>query len=140
MCIYIYISIYLSIYLSISLSLSIYIYIYIYIEMRSKLVATRRPSSARIEFSERDKWGQHLWGHCEFHVFLTEGPFWVLPSAYFYLPKCASAYFFPQSVKFITVAAAPLVLTPFVRDQLRHGQSSRVPSGKTSAAPGSSEL
>ena len=19
--------------------------------------------------SERDKWGQHLWGHCKFHVF-----------------------------------------------------------------------
>ena len=34
-----------------------------------------------------------------------------------YLPKSARAYLFPQSVKFITSAAAPLVLTPFVRNQ-----------------------
>ena len=27
------------------------------------------PSSLQIKHSERDKWGQHEWGHCEFHVF-----------------------------------------------------------------------
>ena len=32
--------------------------------------------------------------------------------------KSARAYLFPQSVKFITFAAAPLVLTPFVRNHV----------------------
>ena len=47
------------------------------------------------------------------------GTFWVLPLTYFYLPKSARAYLLPQSVEstFITFAADPLVLTPFVRNQ-----------------------
>ena len=51
---------------------------------------------------------------------LTEGPFGVLPLTYAYLHKSARAYLFPQSVKLITFAAAPLVVTPFVRNQLLH--------------------
>ena len=39
----------------------------------------------------------------------------VLPLTYFYLPKSARAYLFPQS-------AAPLVLTPFIRNQDGRGR------------------
>ena len=46
------------------------------------------------------------------------GTFLVLPLTYLYLPKSARAYPFPQSVKVITFAAALLVLTLFVRDQV----------------------
>ena len=41
-------------------------------------------------------------------MFLDRGTFWVLPFTYVFLPKSARAYLFPQSVKFITFAAAPL--------------------------------
>ena len=47
----------------------------------------------------------------------------------FYLPKSARAYLFPQSVKFKTLAAAPLVLTPFVRNQLAR-KASAVPTSR----------
>ena len=44
------------------------------------------------------------------------GTFWVLPLTYF--PKGARAYPFPPICRnSLTVAAAPLVLTPFVRNQ-----------------------
>ena len=49
--------------------------------------------------------------------YLLTGTFWVLPLTYFYIPKGARAYLFPQSVKTHTSAAAPLVLTGFVRNQ-----------------------
>ena len=44
------------------------------------------------------------------------GTFWVFPLAYFYLRRSARAYLFPEPSKLITSAAAPLVLTPFVRN------------------------
>ena len=44
------------------------------------------------------------------------GTFWVLLLTYFHLPKSARAYLFPLT-KLITLAATPVVLTPFVRDQ-----------------------
>ena len=51
-------------------------------------------------------------------MFFDGGTFWVLPLTYFYLPKSARAYLFPNlSNKSITFAAAPLVLTPFVRNR-----------------------
>ena len=50
-------------------------------------------------------------------MLFDRGTFWSLPFTY-YLPKSARAYLFPQSVKFITFAAAPLVLTPFVRNHV----------------------
>ena len=52
-------------------------------------------------------------------LFLAEGVFGVLPLTYFYIPKSARVYFSPKFVKthYITFAAAPLVLTPFVRNQ-----------------------
>ena len=50
-------------------------------------------------------------------MFFDRGTFWVFPLAYFDLPKSARASFFPNLSKLITFAAAPLVLTPFVRNQ-----------------------
>ena len=51
------------------------------------------------------------------------GTFGVRPLTYFYIPKSARAHLFPQSVKinrFCSFAAAPSVLTPFVRNQGHH--------------------
>ena len=33
-----------------------------------------RPPATR---SERDKWGQHYWGHCKNSMFFDRGTFWV---------------------------------------------------------------
>ena len=47
-------------------------------------------------------------------MFFDGGTFWVPPSTYFYIPRSARAYLFPNLSKSITFPAAPLVLTPFV--------------------------
>ena len=51
-------------------------------------------------------------------MFFDRGTFRILPLIYVYIPKSARGYPFLQSVKFITFAVAPLVLTPFVRNQV----------------------
>ena len=43
--------------------------------------------------------GSALMGSLQFLCFLDRGTFWVLPLTYFYLPKSARAYLFPQSLK-----------------------------------------
>ena len=48
-------------------------------------------------------------------TFLTEGLFGVLPLTYFYLPNSARAYLFSSVCR--NSLPAPLVLTPFVRNQ-----------------------
>ena len=46
------------------------------------------------------------------------GTFWVLPLTYFYIPRSSGAHLFSTiRQQSITFAAAPLVLTPFVRNQ-----------------------
>ena len=45
------------------------------------------------------------------------GTFQVLLLTHFCIPKSARAYLSPKSVKIITFAAAPLALTPVVRNQ-----------------------
>ena len=57
-----------------------------------------------------------------FRCFLT-GTFFVPPLTYFYFPKFPGRSFFPNLSKSITFAAAPLVLTPFVRNQASHAQA-----------------
>ena len=41
-------------------------------------------------------------------VSVDGGTFWALPLTYVYIPRSARAYLFPQSVKSVTFAAAPL--------------------------------
>ena len=61
--------------------------------------------------------GSALVGSLQNSCFLT-GICRVLPLVYFYILKSARAYLFTQSVNDIIVfAAAPLVLTPFLRSQ-----------------------
>ena len=62
-----------------------------------------------LQASERDN-GVSTNGVTAIYCFSTEG-------IYLYLPKSAKAYLLPQSVKIVTFAAAPLVLTPLVRNQ-----------------------
>ena len=72
--------------------------------------------SKSLEFG-KGRMGSALMGSLQIACVCYGWTFWVLPLTYFYLPKSASAYLFPESVKNITFAAAPLVLTPFVRSQ-----------------------
>ena len=60
-------------------------------------------------------------------MFFDRGTFWVLPLTYFYIPKVPGRTFLPNLSKFITFAAAPLALTPFVRNQGSRGGSSGSP-------------
>ena len=55
-------------------------------------------------------------------MFFDRGTFRVLPLIYGYLPKSARAYLFLRSGKIheLLAAAAPLVLTPFVRNPCEH--------------------
>ena len=49
-------------------------------------------------------------------IFFDGRTFCALPLTYFYLPKSARAYLFPNLSKLVAFAAAPLLLTPFVRN------------------------
>ena len=63
--------------------------------------------------------GSALMGSLRIPCLFDRGTFWVLPLTYFCLPKSANTYLFPpicQNVHYL-FAAAPLVLTPFVRNQ-----------------------
>ena len=58
------------------------------------------------------------WGRCKCHVFFDRGTFFGCsrqPTCI--LPKVPRLTVFPNLSKFITFAAAPLALTPFVRNQ-----------------------
>ena len=70
-----------------------------------------------IIISERDKWGQHQWGHCKFHVFRQRD--FLVPPLNTSSQKCQGTPF-SNPAQFVTFAAAPLVLTPFVRNQMVH--------------------
>ena len=67
--------------------------------------------------SERDDWVQHWRGHCKLYDVFVRGTFGALPLTYFCIPKSTRAYFFSNLSKLIPFAAAPLVLTPFVRSR-----------------------
>ena len=45
-------------------------------------------------------------------MFFDRGTFWVLPLTYFYLPKSARAYLFPQSVKIHYFCSGPISVDP----------------------------
>ena len=83
--------------------------------------------------------------HCDFYVFLTEVLFGHSRWPTFIFPKVPGRTFFLNLSKFITFAAAPLVLTPFVRNRglrgggaaggggrqsLRGDQEGQVPEGQ----------
>ena len=61
--------------------------------------------------------GSALMGSLQFSCFLTEGLFGYSRQPTFIFPKVPGHTFFPNLSKILTVAAAPLVLTPFVRNQ-----------------------
>ena len=108
-CLYIWIYIY--IYISVSISLSLYIYIYIYIYVF-------RVGPLRLHLCRKGTNEVSTTGVTVNVMFFDRGTFWALSLAYFYLPKSARAFRFPNLSKFMIFAAAPLVLTPFVRNQV----------------------
>ena len=62
--------------------------------------------------------------------FSTKGPFGYSRQPTFIFPKVPGRTFFPNLPKFVTFAAAPLVLTPFVRNQVSAPLRFRVPQGE----------
>ena len=71
-------------------------------------------------------------GHCRFHVFRQRN-FWGTPvNLLLSPPKVPGRTFFPNLSKFIAFAAAPLVLTPFVRNQGLPGRRGFLPPGSRS--------
>ena len=93
-----------------------YVYIYIYIHPLSRLVSRRLIAPALLNESH-DKGCPFLGAEdatvgirkgsngvstngvtANVIMFFGRGTFWVLPLTYFYLPKSAGAYLFPQSV------------------------------------------
>ena len=53
--------------------------------------------------------------------FFARGTFWVLPLTYFYLPKSARAYLFPQSVKIHYFCIGPMNIDPICQDSSKGG-------------------
>ena len=45
------------------------------IAVLKKQAAGKKQAASLVQVSDKDKWGQHQWGHCKFHVCLTEGLF-----------------------------------------------------------------
>ena len=62
-------------------------------------------------------------------VFFDRGTFGALPLTYFYLPKSARAYLFPQSVKIPYICSGPISVDPICpqasRASLRTGPTAR---------------
>ena len=100
---HIYIYIYIYTYTCICIGVIIYIYIYVYFAsilarepitpLPFEIHQLRSLSLARGPCAQ-----EQTWGHCKVHAF-HRGTCWVLPLTYFYHPKSARAYLFPQSVK-----------------------------------------
>ena len=64
-------------------------------------------------------------------MFCDRGTFGVLPLTYLIFTKVSGRTFFPNLSKGITFAAAPLVLTPFVRNKRVDGWLANLPSAFT---------
>ena len=62
------------------------------------------------------------------------GIFWVLPLTYFYLPKRARAYLFPQSVKSPYFFSGPISVDP-IRPQPRQEVEGREARGRADIPP-----
>ena len=85
-----------------------------------------RSACRRQRRSDRYK-GVSVNGFTADYSYLDRGTFGVFPLTYFDLPKSAGAYLFVHNLsKIITFAAAPLVLTPFVRNQRKRRRLVRV--------------
>ena len=73
--------------------------------------ASRTAASAAIPRTRKGTNGVSANGVSEFCVF-DGGTFWVLPLTYFYLPKRARAYLFPESVKIGYFCSGPISVDP----------------------------
>ena len=56
-------------------------------------------------------------GVTAFFLFFGRGTFWILPLTYFYLPKSARAYPFPQSVRIHYFCSGPISVDPICPQQ-----------------------
>ena len=61
-------------------------------------------------------------------MFFGRGTFWVLPLAYFYLPKSARACLFPQSVKVHYFRSGPISVDPICPQIKARSRTSRATS------------
>ena len=82
-----------------------------------KILAKKAASYVQYEVPARKKgrMGSALMGHCKFHVFWQT--FWVLPLAWFYLPKGARAYLLSPSCQTHYSCSGPISADPICRNQ-----------------------
>ena len=78
----------------------------------------RNNKTIALPFLEKGRMGSALMGSLRISCF-WQGLSGVLPLNYFYLPNVPGCTFFPNLSTFISFAAAPFVLTPFVRVRFR---------------------
>ena len=96
----------------------IYIHTYIYIHKAPPwLAAGPAPPASRPAELGKGQMGSALMEPLQVLCFSTEGPFGYSRKPTFIFPKVPGPTFFPNLSRFITFAAAPLVLTTFVRNQ-----------------------
>ena len=58
-------------------------------------------------------------------LLFDRGAFWVLPSTYCYLPKCARAYLFTRSVKHRYFCSGPISIDPICPQPRLYGTDDR---------------
>ena len=110
-----YIYIYKHTYIYLSLSIYLYLYLSIYLS-----IGQPEGSLAWREVFGKGQMGSALMGSLHFFLmFFDRGTVWVPICQNLSTPVniCQFGVPFSQSVKFITFAATPLMLTPFVRNQ-----------------------
>ena len=109
----------------------IYIYIYVYthihiliIHRKVRVLDGREPmfSLDAVDASKSDsmqrkvfgrgQMGSALMGSLRISCSFDRGIFWVLPLTYFYIPRSARAYLFPQSVKINYFCRGPSSVDP----------------------------
>ena len=85
------------------------------LSQRHGSMTKQRAEAARLDAtrkSERDEWVSTNGVTAIIFMFFDRGTFWLLPFAYFYLPKSARAYLFPQSVKIQYFRSRPSSVDP----------------------------
>ena len=86
-----------------------------------------RPARLGAALGRWAKGVRNSWGHCNLYVFLQRDLLGIPVNLLLFSKKCQGVPFSPNPSKFITLSAAPLVLTPFVCNQgaARRGPGAR---------------
>ena len=120
-------NIYIYIYISLSLSIYIYIYIYISTQLLAQAILEQLLSPLRLQVHNwrarlrarlgKGQMGSALMGSLQIWSFWQRDLLGIPANLLFIFPEVPGRTFFHNLSKMLTFAVAPLVLTPFVRNQ-----------------------